>query len=128
MDSLEDSEDHGVEQVIYESDDIHVVLDSFAGETEVPDSLSAADVETATMTECEVDVAHALMLLYKTKVSTFELDKEGRYVANLLLPLLVPLLYREEDEYVRAAATDLHWISHGYCHGFGTAEVADDEK
>jgi len=33
MESLEDSEHHGAEEVMYESDDVHVALDSFAGET-----------------------------------------------------------------------------------------------
>ena len=128
MENLEDScEHHDGEEVIYESDDVHVVLDSFAGETQVPDSLVAADVETVAMAESEVDVAHALMLLYKTEVNTFQADKEARYVANLMIPLLVPCLYREDDKDVKDAATDLHWISHGYVHGFGAPEVADEE-
>ncbi|PVH64110.1 hypothetical protein PAHAL_2G189600 [Panicum hallii] len=132
MENLEDSEHHGTEEVIYESDEVYVVLDTFAGETQVPDSLSAADVETVAVAESEVDVAHALMLLAKTKVNTFQADKfqadkEARYVANLMIPLLVPCLYREDDEDVKDAATDLHWISHGYGHGFGAPEVADEE-
>jgi hypothetical protein len=93
MENLEDSEHHGAEEVIYESDEVHVVLDTFAGETQVPDSLSAADVETVAVAESEVDVAHALMLLAKTKVNTFQADEEARYVANLMIPLLVPCLY-----------------------------------
>jgi len=79
MENLEDScEHHDAEEVIYESDDVHVMLDSFASETQVPNSLGATDVETVAMAESEVDVAHALMLLYKTEVNTFQADKEAR--------------------------------------------------
>jgi len=42
MENLEDSEHHSAEEVIYESDDVHVVFDSFAGEAQAPDSLGAA--------------------------------------------------------------------------------------
>jgi len=43
MENLEDScEHHDAEEVIYESDDVHVVFDSFAGEAQAPDSLGAA--------------------------------------------------------------------------------------
>ncbi|PUZ36756.1 hypothetical protein GQ55_9G062400 [Panicum hallii var. hallii] len=93
MENLEDSEHHGVEGVIYECDEVHIVLDTFAGETQVSDSLSAADVETVAVAESEVDVAHALMLLAKTETNTFQADKEARYVANLMIPPLVSCLY-----------------------------------
>jgi hypothetical protein len=77
MENLEDREHHGAEEVIYESDEVHVVLDTFAGETQVPDSLSAADVETVAVAESEVDVAHALMLLAKTEVNTVSSRQGG---------------------------------------------------
>ncbi|CAL4924519.1 unnamed protein product [Urochloa decumbens] len=132
MGSVEESERHGFEEELYESDEVRVVLDSFAGDTQVLDSFDAVDVESVAVAAevdaadvepvamaAEVDAADALMLLLKTQVNTFQSDKEARFVAGLLVPLLVPSLYEEKDQDVRDVATDLHWISHGYVRGFG---------
>jgi hypothetical protein len=72
---------HGIEAVIYDSNDVHVVLDTFAGETEVPDSLGVVDVDTVAGAESnvfhgavaeplvknEIDPVDALMVLKLSK-------------------------------------------------------------
>jgi hypothetical protein len=94
---------------------------SYAGETEV------LDPYTSETEDREVDVAHALMLLYRTKVNTFESYMNTPIVENLMLPLLLPCLFEEGNQDVREAATDLHWISHGYVRGFGPIKITDEE-
>lgn len=138
METVEQSERHGFEELIYDSDEVQVVMDSFAGNTEVPDSLDVADLEPVAVAAeagdagalvllqpdaVEVDAADALVLLFKTPVNTFQADKDARFVANLMVPLLVPCLYKEKDQEVRDAATDLHWISHSYVRGCGLDDV-----
>jgi len=44
----------------------------------VPDSLNDMNVQTVVVAESEVDVVHALMLLYNTEVNTFQADKARR--------------------------------------------------
>uniref|UniRef100_A0A0E0LKX3 Uncharacterized protein n=1 Tax=Oryza punctata TaxID=4537 RepID=A0A0E0LKX3_ORYPU len=210
------SEHHGAEVILYDSDEVHVVEDSFAGDTEVLDTQVAVDVQAVAVTKldlhglmesklqddavdvaavavpeselnavvavakteldgaavavpereldatvtvaemelncttvavpeseldaamavCEVvmdvDVTHALLHLHGTKVSTFDLDNQAHHVSTLMLPTMVPCLYGEHNQDMNDVATDLLWISHGYDHGFGFAEIPaeafDNEK
>ncbi|RLM87713.1 uncharacterized protein C2845_PM04G29420 [Panicum miliaceum] len=79
MEADKEAERHGIEAVIYDSDDVHVVLDTFAGETEVPDSLGVVDTVASAesnffhgavaepLVKNEIDPVDALMVLKLSK-------------------------------------------------------------
>ena len=87
------SEGHGVDDGEQDSDDVKFVLDSFAGDTEVPDSqvdIVAGQAEVA-------DVAEALLMLASTEEHRFDLHKTVHEVVSLMMPIMVPRYYGKHD-------------------------------
>ena len=113
--AMVESESHGAEVVVDDSDEVQFVFNSLAADAQVPDSFAGV-----TMSACEdavfMDVAHALLLLQSTKVSTFDLDKTAQEGLVLMLPAMLPHLYGDENQDINDAGTDLLWINHGYVH------------
>jgi hypothetical protein len=84
--------------------EVQFVMDTYAGETEVPDSqMDIAEVD-------EPDAVHAL----QSFASKFQSDKVKHEGCSLMLPVLFPCLYGDHDEDVNGAAVSLLWISRGY--------------
>ena len=102
------------------------MMDSMAGNTEVPDSQECTgqlirgvnwapdsddgeesdDVLVEGMVEVK-DVALTLQQLASIEVSKFDAEKQLKNVKDLMLPVLLPQLYGEHNEQVIRAATDL---------------------
>jgi len=121
LNTASDSSDDGEE-----SDEVRFVMDSMAGNTEVPDSQECTgqlirgvnwapdsddgeesnDVLVEGMVEVK-DVALTLQQLASIEVSKFDAEKQLKNVKDLMLPVLLPQLYGEHNEQVIRAATDL---------------------
>ena len=78
-DSCDESNDSSVSEVRF-------VMDSLAGETEVPDSQEI-------FADDDRSIVDALLCKASTDVSTFKLDKELHAAASLLLPVFLPCMY-----------------------------------
>jgi len=121
LNTASDSSDDGEE-----SDEVRFVMDSMAGNTEVPDSQECTgqlirgvnwapdsddgeesnDVLVEGMVEVK-DVALTLQQLASIEVSKFDAEKQLKNVKYLMLPVLLPQLYGEHNEQVIRASTDL---------------------
>jgi len=121
LNTASDSSDDGEE-----SDEVRFVMDSMAGNTEVPDSQECTgqlirgvnwapdsddgeesdDVLVEGMVEVK-DVALTLQQLASIEVSKFDAEKQLKNVKDLMLPVLLPQLYGEHNQQVIRAATDL---------------------
>ncbi|CAD6250089.1 unnamed protein product [Miscanthus lutarioriparius] len=92
------------------------VMDTYAGETEVPDSqmdiaeVDDPDAEVDIVEVDELDTVHAL----QSFASKFQSDKVKHEGCGLMLPVLFPRLYGDHDEDVNGAAVSLLWICRGY--------------
>ncbi|CAL5027240.1 unnamed protein product [Urochloa decumbens] len=122
-DSDDGEESDEVPFVMDESDEVSFVMDSLAGNTEVPNSQDFTGVSVLEEEMVDVkDVALTLLQL-PSDVSKFDSDRLLKKAADLMLPVLVPLLYGEHDERVNHAATTLLWFSHGQGCGHGREAI-----
>nr|AAX96332.1 hypothetical protein LOC_Os11g16570 [Oryza sativa Japonica Group]ABA92589.1 hypothetical protein LOC_Os11g16570 [Oryza sativa Japonica Group] len=90
------SEHHGAEVILYDFDEVHVVEDSFAGDTEFPDTQVAVDVQAVAVTELEL---HGLM---ESKLQDAIVDVVGSEVDTVVA-------VRKED--VIMAERELHDVA-----------------
>uniref|UniRef100_A0A0E0J0L3 Uncharacterized protein n=1 Tax=Oryza nivara TaxID=4536 RepID=A0A0E0J0L3_ORYNI len=90
------SEHHGAEVILYDFDEVHVVEDSFAGDTEFPDTQVAVDVQAVAVTELEL---HGLM---ESKLQDAIVDVVGSEVDTVVA-------VRKED--VIVAERELHDVA-----------------
>ncbi|KAG8062715.1 hypothetical protein GUJ93_ZPchr0012g21549 [Zizania palustris] len=105
------STQHGIDDGVQDLDDVKFVLDSLAGDTEVPDS----QVDIATGQTKDADVIEALLMLANTDDHVFSSHKAIQEIAALMMPIMLPRYYgKYDDEDVNLAATRLHWIAHGF--------------
>ncbi|CAN6221918.1 unnamed protein product [Urochloa humidicola] len=108
------------EDPIMTDSEVQFVSDTYAGNTEVPDS--QMDIDEVD----EPDVVHAL----ESFASMFHLDKVKHEGCSLMLPVLLPRLYGDNDDDVHGAAVSLLWMSRGYSSGVEAgvdARILDDE-
>ncbi|KAG8069618.1 hypothetical protein GUJ93_ZPchr0006g46037 [Zizania palustris] len=105
------STQHGIDDGVQDLDDVKFVLDSLAGDTEVPDS----QVDIAMGQTEDADVIEALLMLANTDDHVFSSHKAIQEIAALMMPIMLPRYYgKYDDEDVNLAATRLHWIAHGF--------------
>ncbi|KAL6897243.1 hypothetical protein ACP4OV_006939 [Aristida adscensionis] len=114
------------EDKLEESGEVRFVDDSFAGDTEVPDSQTGVDIvcEEEVVVE-EQDIAQTLLQLASTEVRIFDTHKSYAEAANLMLSFMLPILYGEHDDDTNAAVATLNWIGlgHGNCYGQDTSMI-----
>lgn len=100
--------------------EVRFVMDSLAGETEVPDSLEEEEEDTDVD---KIDAADALMDMARTDVSKELHDKEVHEAASLLLSAFLPRMYGSKDNDVNDVALTLFWIGRGIVHDGGRARA-----
>ncbi|CAN6243181.1 unnamed protein product [Urochloa humidicola] len=88
--------------------EVQYVMDTFACETEVPDSqMDIAEVNQA-------DAVNALLQLASTDANQFQSDKVNHEGSSLMLPLIFHIFYGDHEKDVNDAAATLLWIGRGY--------------
>uniref|UniRef100_A0A0E0KT11 Uncharacterized protein n=1 Tax=Oryza punctata TaxID=4537 RepID=A0A0E0KT11_ORYPU len=104
------SEHHGAEVILYYSDEVHVVEDSFASDTEVPNTQVTVNVQAVAVTKLDL---HGLM---ENKLQDEAIDVAGSEVDAIVAV---------SEEAVVMAEMEFHGAAHALLHLHGTKVILE---